>query len=467
MSTNSNHNKSLCIFPWIENYQGSRYERKYCCISDDLKGLEKTTEEEFFNSVYMKETRLDMLAGVKRPECHACYQNEDNNILSLREEATFEQDSWEVKKSFKELLDSTKEDGSIDAKPSYYDSRTIHCNLQCVSCGITYSSQHIDLFKDMFGQDTYDNARGNGGTRGNPFKVDKKHEERTAKEMEEGLEEKRITGFYWAGGEPFMSPVHWTVMEKILELREKPGYKDYIDNIRVHYNTNLTRREWKRKPIAQILNKYKHLRIEASLDGTHETLEYTRDGAKWSDIENNWREFSEAGITMEVASVLTAPVIFDVDRYIEFFEQWPGMRIANHLYMINQRDPGMQSSLDICFWPDHIFYPAMEHAIQAFQKSSFFNKDKTVDILKYYLKSKEENRDMFNDPKVLGRIKSKTVYRDEYQKQIKLPDLLAITNPQAREWYVNLPYNMEEYFAWNIDLVKDNIKLKGIPVRQI
>ena len=46
MTTNFKNNKSLCIFPWIENYQGSRYERKYCCISDDLKGLEKTTEEE-------------------------------------------------------------------------------------------------------------------------------------------------------------------------------------------------------------------------------------------------------------------------------------------------------------------------------------------------------------------------------------------------------------------------------------
>ena len=84
---------------------------------------------------------------------------------------------------------------------------------------------------------------------------------------------------------------------------------------------------------------------------------------------------------MEVASVLTAPVIFDVDRYIDFFEQWPGMRIANHLYMINQRDIGMQSTLDICFWPDHIFYPAMDKAVNAFKRSSFFNKEKTIDIL--------------------------------------------------------------------------------------
>ena len=461
---NSKDNKSLCIFPWIENYQGSRYERKYCCISDDLRGLQKTTEEEFFNSVYMKETRLDMLEGTKRPECHACYQNEENNILSLREESTFEKDG-SLKNNFNEILDKTKEDGGLDLKPSYYDSRTIHCNLQCVSCGITYSSQHIDLFKDMFGKDTLDNASGNGGTRGNPFKVDKAHEERTAQEMLDGLEEKRITGFYWAGGEPFMSPVHWTVMEKMLELRERPDYKDYIDNIRVHYNTNLTRREWKRKSISQILNKYKHLIIEASLDGTHETLEYTRDGALWNQIETNWKEFADAGITMEVASVLTAPVIFDVDRYIEFFEQWPGMRIANHLYMINQRDPGMQSSLDICFWPDHIFYPAMDHAVSAFSNSSFFNKEKTIDILTYYYKAKEEHKDIFNDPKVLSAIKSKTVYRDQFQKTITLPDLLDITNPQAGDWYNNLPYNMEDYFAWNINLVKETCKDKQIPVR--
>ena len=421
MSTNGKVNKSLCIFPWIENYQGSRYERKFCCISDDLEGLQKTTEEEFFNSDYMKQTRLDMLQGTKRPECHACYQNEDNNILSLREESTFESDGT-LKRNFTDIIEQTKEDGSVYNKPSYYDSRTIHCNLQCVSCGITYSSQHIDLFIEMFGKDTLNNARGNGGTIGNPFKVDKQHEAKTAEEMKAGLEEKRITGFYWAGGEPFMSPVHWTVMEKILELREKPGYKDYVDNLRIHYNTNLTRREWKRKPVAQILNKYKHLRIEASLDGTHETLEYTRDGAIWNEIENNWREFAEAGITMEVASVLTAPVIFDVERYIEFFEQWPGMRIANHLYMINQRDPGMQSTLDICFWPDHIFYPAMDKAVDAFKKSSFFNKEKTIDILNYYYRQKKELKDIFNDSKVLSAIKSKTVYRDEYQKTITLPD---------------------------------------------
>ena len=68
---------------------------------------------------------------------------------------------------------------------------------------------------------------------------------------------------------------------------------------------------------------------------------------------------------------------------------------------------------------------------------------------------------------VLSAIKSKTVYRDEYQKTIKLPDLLAITHPEAREWYVNLPYDMRDYFGYHVDLVKQNLQKKSIPVRQI
>lgn len=451
MSTNSN--KAICSYPWTQNYQGSRYERKFCCISDDLQGLDKTNEKDFFNSAYMKQARLDMLAGKKRPECHQCYKNEENNIASLREESTLDREG-NIQRHIQKLIDATAEDGSVTNKPSFYDCRTIHCNLQCVSCGIVYSSQHIDLFKDMFSDEAYDHVSN--------FKVDKKHEDTSTQEIVEGLKEKRIHNFYWAGGEPFMSPTHWTVMETMLELRKDPTYTNYIDSIRTHYNSNMTRREWKRKPVSQILNKFKNLRIEASLDGTHETLEYTRDGAEWNTIESNWREFQEAGISMEVASVLTAPVIFDVERYIDFFEQWPGMRIANHLYMINQEDPLKQTSLDICWYPDHIFKPAMDKAVSLFEKSSFVNKEKTIDILNYYYKAKEKYRDMFNDPTTLSRVKARTLYRDKFQKTIKLPDLLAITNPVACEWFNNLEYDWNDWTGYELDYVKNRIHVREI-----
>ena len=33
--------------------------------------------------------------------------------------------------------------------------------------------------------------------------------------------------------------------------------------------------------------------IQASLDGTHETIEYTRDGCNWPDIQKHWKEYNE------------------------------------------------------------------------------------------------------------------------------------------------------------------------------
>ena len=66
---------------------------------------------------------------------------------------------------------------------------------------------------------------------------------------------------------------------------------EYIDLIKVHYNTNLTKSKWKNKSIPEMLSKYKRLYIEASLDGVYETFEYTRDGANWKEVEKNWQEY--------------------------------------------------------------------------------------------------------------------------------------------------------------------------------
>ena len=80
-----NTNQSLCAFPWTHNYSGPRYTRKLCCISDDIVGLDKTTEEEYINSPQLKQIRLDMLAGKKIPQCHICYKTEELGIQSQRE----------------------------------------------------------------------------------------------------------------------------------------------------------------------------------------------------------------------------------------------------------------------------------------------------------------------------------------------------------------------------------------------
>ena len=470
---NFKYNQSLCVFPWIHNYQGPRYARQLCCTANpDMPELTGTTEEEYMNSPRMKQIRLDMLEGKKIDACSNCYYREDAGMTSMR------QNSWgfinarqwyedigvgkdsllelgdissmidslpdgirdaKVKeyqeKEFDRLIANTDEHGHIINKPTYYDIRTIHCNLQCVSCGDTFSSEHINLSKKM-------------GTGAGGFKPDYKFEDNTADEMIQGLKDKRINSLYWAGGEPFMSPLHWKVMEAILELRKNPEYTEYIDLIKVHYNTNLTKSKWKNKSIPEMLSKYKRLYIEASLDGVYETFEYTRDGANWKEVEQNWQEYYNSDCDMRITTVLSAPVIFDIDRYMNYWDNYPGLNIGVHQYhsqTLNNGffNPKSWKSLATNFYPDDIIIPQLEYAIKRIKKSkttiATFENGRAIQILQEYIKEKRKYSKEYSKMENLMLAKDSSETRDDFHKTTRLSNILKIVNTEAYEWYESIP----------------------------
>lgn len=471
-----NTNQSLCAFPWTHNYSGPRYSRKLCCTSDDVEGLEKTTEEEYLNSPKLKQIRVDMLNGKKISECHNCYKVEGMGLQSMRQNS-FRMGLMEKNNEFDKYVEQTLPDGTTFLKPIYYDNRTIHCNLQCVSCGPTFSSEHINLFKKMHG--TLDDGTSGGwhtSRTNNNFVVDKEHEETFSKEFIDGLQEKRIKSIYWAGGEPFMSVVHWKVMDKMLELREEPGYREYIDDIRIHYNTNMTRATWKGKPIAELLKPYKNLYVEASLDGSHKTFEWTRDGANWDKCIANYKSFLDAGIDIKLTCVMSGPVILDFDRYMDFFEQdalTPNGFIELSFHRLQQNAhagfefaPSQFNGLDPCFYPEEIIVPACKKAIQRLKKTKKVNNpdfhirwegkipveyhghDKhliqmtknNIGILQYYIDHKIENRERYEDMDNLIEAKTNTIFRDKFHKTTNLLDVLYVSNREAYDWYNKLKY---------------------------
>ena len=103
------------------------------------------------------------------------------------------------------------------------------------------------------------------------------------------------------------------------ELYELPDYQDYIKSIQLFYNTNLTKLYYKNKYIPEVLSKFNTV-IWASLDGVMETHNYCRDGSNWETVYNNWLEYRKYISKLSVASVLSAPVLMDIERYIEFLE---------------------------------------------------------------------------------------------------------------------------------------------------
>lgn len=417
-----------CAYPWQHSYIGSRYERKICCISKDAVGFEKTPTSEFWNSDFMKSVRTNMLAGEKIAECKVCYECEQANNISLRQHVN----NNITKDMLSDYLDKTEVDGYYHGVVTYYDYRTIHCNLQCQSCGDIYSSQHIKLKEKMFGDKII------ATDKDSLFKIDYEYEKECTDEIISSIRNKQVTTIYWAGGEPMMSPIHWEVIEYMLEKLDDPAYVDYIKTIQMHYNTNLTKLYWKNKSIPKLLELLQPV-LQPSLDGTHETIEYTRDGVTWEEIDKNFNEYINLLNKFEqfgIATVTSAPVLFDLDRYLEYYSRYK-VRLVPHYHFCSIETPtSMSGLLSIKQYPEDIFFPAIQNAKKKLKLYNLPGTSEFIDILTRYEKEYADLRSKnIINKEYLEKVKGGQVYRDSFNfTKRSLTDLYAITNTSAKEW---------------------------------
>jgi sulfatase maturation enzyme AslB (radical SAM superfamily) len=272
---------------------------------------------------------------------------------------------------------------------------------------------------------------------GKEFVIDYDFEDSMAQEIIECLDQRRLTKIYWAGGEPMMSHVHWKVVEKLLEIQsEDPAF---LYNIFIHYNTNLTRLHWKGKLIPELLKFYQPS-IQASLDGTHETFEFCRDGASWDTVSTNWKEYHSRlneRNQFGLSSVMSAPVLMDIDRWFEFYEPYDpelhSHKLFNHINKQTQ-----QGFLDIRLYPQHIFDRILDHAIKRFEECSLRGKERTIAILKSY-KLDKSNNPIYSDPEMLKLMKKNWQHREKFLLgKHTFESLTAIIDPEVRDWYLSI-----------------------------
>jgi hypothetical protein len=430
MTINTENNKSICRYPWVHSYIGSQYERKICCISDDIHSEEKTETKDFWNSSVMKDVRKKMVAGEKIDACSVCYKNEEQNIQSLRQQS-WNEHQIEEEELIADVISKTDENGSVSELPTYFDYRTIHCNLQCISCGFFYSSKHNSLFREMWGHAPKMYLSGK------EFVIDYNFEDSMAQEIIDCLDQRRLTKIYWAGGEPMMSHVHWKVVDKLLEIQTvDPAY---LDKIFIHYNTNLTRLQWKGKIIPELLEFYQPS-IQASLDGTHETFEFCRDGASWETVSNNWKEYHSRlnkRNQFGLSSIMSAPVLMDIDRWFEFYEPYDP-ELHSHKLFGNITSDAYQGFLDIRLYPQQIFDRIVDHAIKRFEECSLRGKERTIAILKSY-KLDKSNNPIYSDLEMLKMMKENWEYREKFLLgKHTFESLTAIIDPEVRDWYLSI-----------------------------
>ena len=280
-------NKSYCGLLFNEIFSENRGRYNVCCLGRPDTSLEKkfTTKEytpfEFFLSKEMDEIREKALKGELIEECQKCYEEEKSVGNSKRLLAN---------KQGRCIPPPTKV-GKVTLKLRAFGN---YCNLSCISCHPSNSTGRIkeltatgQLSDKSLDLDSYSEER-----------IGYKEWQATRKDILDNID--KVEGIHLQGGEPLQSPHHWQLlMEDISDADAK--------NIHLHYNTNLTKLEYKDYTVYDLFKKYRQVDFSVSCDHFEDKLHFMRYPINVEEFENNlfevWPNISNIACTVQLLNV--------------------------------------------------------------------------------------------------------------------------------------------------------------------
>lgn len=262
---------TFCIAPWIHSIIDSDGSVSACCLTSgngyQYGSLHENTLKEIWNSDQIKKMRLDMVNGVKRPECSECHLHKDIGKLSYREELNLE-----FFHHF-DYVGETKEDGTFDRfNLSYWDFRLSNvCNFKCRSCGERNSSTWA---KEILKENPDENI---------PVLLSVDDNPSLWEEVEELYP--TVEKIYFAGGEPLIMESHYRILDKLIE------YERF--DVKLVYSTNFSTLKHGDKNILDYWEKFPNVIVNVSVDGFEERGELIRKGFNWNTFIDNAKQFHE------------------------------------------------------------------------------------------------------------------------------------------------------------------------------
>lgn len=317
------NSKTFCIYPWVHQYIGPPGDVKPCCVYEQdiqLGSLKENTLEEIWNNEQTKKMRLDMLNGEKPKGCDICWRREDIVYKTHRMDANenlFKEDVYD-------LVNMTKEDGTLPVHElKYIDARWNNlCNLKCRTCGPRFSTSWIEDHALLFDR-TMDEVKASG----DGFQFSGKTEDQLLKEIWKHIP--YVKQIYFAGGEPLMQIEHYKILEELIRI----GHTGSTERpLVINYNTNFSQLKLGRHQALEYWKNFKTLKVNASLDGSHEKAEYWRKGTDWNTVVDNRKRMKEQcpNTEFKISYTLSWPNSYNL---VEFHKEWVelGLIKANDL----------------------------------------------------------------------------------------------------------------------------------------
>lgn len=291
-------NKNFCIIPWVSLMIGTNSNVKPCCIYYGSVGNFKTQSlEEIWNSDNYKEIRKKMINNQEVPGCWSCQQEEKLGQNSLRKNSNREFINHIDK------VEKTHYDGFLEKfELVYLDSRFNNlCNLACRSCNeVSSSSWHKPGVKMGLVDKNSPVFLSASKYPGELFEQVKKHINTLEK-------------IYFAGGEPLIIDEFYQILEYLDQNKKH--------EIKLVYNTNLTKSYLKDKDIFDYWKNFKNISIGASLDGENKQGEYLRSNTIWKDVINFRKKILKYRPDIDFSINATLSII-NCLHVVDFHQNW-------------------------------------------------------------------------------------------------------------------------------------------------
>jgi radical SAM protein with 4Fe4S-binding SPASM domain len=291
--------KSFCIAPWVHLYSDPDGSLRPCCTSEADEVAFGNTRQytkiiDAVNSPGLRDLRKAFLAGERPDTCKRCWLHEDTSGNEFNSYRSYLNGMF--RDSSLDLLDQTQADGTIeDFQLKYVDFRWgSTCNMACISCGPLYSSKWATELKQPIFQ-----------IPNKQYLLDELVNERL----------NEIETIYFVGGEPFLLPEHWRLLEALANSGR-------ADKISLRYNTNMSTLQFEKKNALDYLPKFKDVELVASLDHYGEKAELIRYGTVWQEILDNLtyiKELKQPNIRVVTNTVVTTLNILDMPEILRMF----------------------------------------------------------------------------------------------------------------------------------------------------
>jgi sulfatase maturation enzyme AslB (radical SAM superfamily) len=296
----------------------------FCCIAwrgflKDEKGqpvhASNTTPDEAWNARSLRDIRKAMVKGEKLDMCNKCWFQEDTGKNSYRERHNNE---WTQRLGEEEIHRRVKEtekyDGHLSTPPDFLDLRLGNlCNLKCRMCNVFNSSQiekeHIEFktnnrYADMWTKQWPSDINGP------PYDMTWV-EAPSFWNVLNGYVPK-LKKVYFTGGEPTLLQSTYDFMQEMVNQ----GVQDKVD---LMFNTNCTNAQPR---FLEMLSKFKHVQIQASIDGTGLVNDYIRAPSHWETIKKNFIALGELpNVKLNMSPAIQMFNIMNIDEIIKFGEE--------------------------------------------------------------------------------------------------------------------------------------------------